>query len=193
MRMGLSVEQRLTQEQRLEQKLSLRLQLLHALLGEKYVPTGACPRCNKKLKPIEIMKGFNQDPNDFTTKCPKCKLRFAPRLVRKDISGTSECKFFCAVQTLAQLPGKEGLSLVELNKQHHSLYHSALVHFGTMREAFKKAGIAYRFKETHAINAKAKRLLGQLPDAVIARYAGVPVHRISAMRRERNISRWRAE
>lgn len=193
LRMEMRKELRLTQKQRLEQKLFLRLALLHALRGEKHVPTGTCPRCNKKMTPSEIMRGFNRDPNDFTTKCPKCKTRFEPRLVSKSRSGTLECKFLCAVQTLAKLPGKETLSPAELNRREHAMYQSALVHFGTMQEAFKKAGIAYRFKEKVAINTKVRRLLGRLPDAVIARYASVSARRISAMRRERGIGRWHAE
>lgn len=189
--MRLEQKQELTMEQRLEQRLSLRLALLQVTHGEKFKPKGACPGCNKKLTPREIMKGFKQDPYDFTTKCPKCKLRFPPKLMHSDVSGNAEYRFYCPAQTLAKLPGKEVLSPEELLVEHGSMYQSALVHFGTMRAAFKKAGIAYRFKE-HS-NSKINRFMGKLPDAVIAEYANISAYQVRKMRKKLGIDRWHAE
>lgn len=192
MRLTQRIEHRLSMEQRLENRLSLRLALLNASHGEKFTPVGDCPRCNRKMKPREIMKGFRRDPDDFTTKCPKCRLRFEPRLIHESISGSIEYKFLCPTQTLARLPGMEALPPKELHAKSGMIYQSALVHFGTIRAAFKKIGIAYHFKEERQ-NPKITRFLGKLPDAVIAEYAGIPVSRIRAMRKKRGIGRWRAE
>lgn len=110
MEMRQEQRQELTLAQRMEQRLSLHLALLQTLRGEKFKPEGACPGCGKTLKPYEIMQGFRRDTDDTTTKCPRCKTRFQPILKHSDRSGYMEYKFYCPVQTLARLSGKEDIS-----------------------------------------------------------------------------------
>src|SRR3989344_2577748 len=84
------VTQRLAQSLRLSHAQRARLQnyafalrmvLIGDLRNERYKPMGTCPACPRKLTPTEIIRGFNQDPNDFTTCCSECGRRFEPMLV----------------------------------------------------------------------------------------------------------------
>lgn len=83
---------------------------------------------------------------------------------------------------LAQLDDKKNMSPVDFMKNHPALYHSAIVHFGSLKEAFRKVGIEYRFKEKRDWKNKITTFLGQLPDTVIAIIVNVSVDTIRRMR-----------
>ena len=190
--LGLRMTQRveISQEQALEQKFALRLELVQALRDEEYRPQGDCPECFHKLTAVEIIRGFNRDPNDFTTACPKCKHRFIPRLVLLAGETRGEMAFYCAVQALEQLRGKEALAPEELLAKHQAAYRSAIVHYGSIRSAFEKIGVDYRFPEISDWRAKVKPYLGRLPDTIVAECAGVSRHVVSRMRKKLGISRF---
>lgn len=207
MRMGMSLGMRVEQsvEQKLEQRIekrlrlrqrafALRMELVQALRGERYVPKGDCPRCNKKMTPVEIIQGFNRDPNDFTTRCSnrRCRHRFAPILVWHANAVRAEAPFYCAAQTLAQLPRKETLSPERFAREQQAVYRSAIVHYGGIGQAFRKIGIAYAFKEVADPKRKIKPFLGKLPDTVIAECADVSVYAIRKMRKQLRIARYTA-
>jgi len=186
-------EQRLTQAQRLavEQKLfQTRMQLILAVRDEDYKPRGTCPTCSYELSPIEILRGFNRDPRDFTTACPICGTRIRPQLICVGQSGRVEVLFYCSVQTLDQLSGKEDLQPEQISRRYQAIYRSAIVHFGGLKPAFKKIGIEYPFEDIHDWKSKASPFLGHLPDTIIADCVGVPVSKIRAIRREHDIPRY---
>jgi len=115
MSLGLSQRQAPMLSQRLEQKLSqkhalsLRLSLVQRLARrirgkeEDYRPKGTCPSCSRRLSPAEIVLGFNRNPIDTTTKCPKCKHRFQPMLFAGHTGSSIEMPFYCPIQTLGML------------------------------------------------------------------------------------------
>lgn len=185
-RMELSVAQRAMAIQ--SHMLTLRLELTEALRGEKYSPWANCPACGKGLKPVEIIRGFKEDPNDFTTECPKCKHRFKANLRHYIRGDYAELPFYCASQVLAQLQPLVAATIDEFKKKHPAIYHSAVVHHGTVRNAFQKIGISYTFDETFDWKEKVKPFLGQLPDTIIAEVAGVCAATIRKFRKGRRIA-----
>lgn len=192
---SLQLQQRLTQEQRLSiqsQQLGLRIELAGELRGERYEPTASCFECGRKLTPGEILQGFNDNPHDFTTRCSGCGHRFEPKLVCFSGRSTLELPFFCDIQTLDQLPGKENLSPEQLSRLHPAIYRAAIIHHGTIRKAFKEIGINYEFKEIPEWKNKVTAFLGRLPDTVIAKCVNVPATTIRSMRKKLNIDRYTA-
>src|SRR3989344_8924074 len=108
LRLRQELRQRLTYEQRcilVERIFSRRLALIGALRDGTYSPRGACPRCERVLKPLEIISGFNRDPQDYTTRCTGCSHRFEPQLVCALGRSRVELAFYCPSQTLAQMRG----------------------------------------------------------------------------------------
>ncbi|MEK7568963.1 MAG: hypothetical protein AAB497_02520 [Patescibacteria group bacterium] len=179
-----------------EHKIALKLGLIQELRGEEYKPKGDCPKCGRALTPAEIIRGFNQDPRDYTTRCPKCGSRFVSYLMARSRNGIghAEMKFYCAIQTLDQMKGKEGFSPKELLKKHPAVYHSAIVHFGSIKNAFKQNGIAYPHEEgVDGWKDKIQSFLGRMPDTVIADCVDKPVGIIRKMRKELGIQRYTAE
>jgi hypothetical protein len=198
-RLAPRLEQRLELKLRLKLKiqarlLDLRLQLIGKVNDEKYSPHAVCPKCFRRLTPLEIIKGFNRDVNDFTTKCPKCKDRFEPTIICKRKVGTTEVAFYCPSQTLNQLGGKENLPVADFKAEYPAIFHSVTVHFGSLAQAFKKIGINYRFEESVVKwQKKARQFLGLLPDSVIARIVRVKYSEVRKYRLSQNIPRFRVE
>lgn len=192
MEIGMRFEQRQKLEQRvsIEQKFHMRIALIQALSGDRYEPKAKCPKCFRELTVVEILKGFNRDPNDFTTSCTGCKSRFQAKLVSND---GGEVVFFCPAQTLDQLRGNENRKPVELKAGLSSaLYHSAFVHFGSLKNAFREIGVAYEYEEVPDWKEKVVGFLGAMSDTLISECVGVSASIIRRMRRARNISKYTA-
>ncbi len=184
------LSQRQVLEQHLSRELSQRLALIEELHGDAYRPEAQCPACHHVLKPLAIIRGFNADPNDFNTTCPKCEFRFPPKLALRNRSGRTDVAFYCAAQTGAKLQasGLEFLEPAELRRREAALYHSAIFHFGTLTQAFSLVGIEYRLEVIEDKLAKVELFLGTLPDTVIARTAGVKLKTVRKLRRDRAIA-----
>lgn len=192
-RLGQSLCLRLTHEQRLELSCYLfgaRMELIQSLREEQYEPRATCPHCTRRLEAPEIIAGFNDDPRDFTTQCPKCRTRFEPRLICFAEGGNLELPFYCSQQILAQLPGKEALAPEEFSRLHPAIYRSTIVHHGGIRKAFGLVGLPYPFEEVDDWRHKIRPFLGRLPDTVIAGCAGVSAATIRAIRRKAGIRRF---
>lgn len=196
MSMGLSQSlehrQELTQRQSLElrqsQRLALRLDLLGAINEGNFKPQGDCPKCHRKLTHLEILNGFNQDPNDFTTRCSGCGHRFEPRLIWSTGTSRTELPYFCGSQTLAQMRELASLPPQEVRREHPTIYYSARCHFGTLKNAFQRIGVEYSFDDVdESWQRKVTPFLGKLADTVIAGCVGVPVGKVRALRREKKI------
>jgi hypothetical protein len=183
----MSLSQR--QVQRLGQSLQMTLNIIEAVRGLKYSPEATCPGCTRKLNPAEIMMGFNDDVNDFTTECTNCGRRFEPKLMHYFQGGTgrSELPFYCSSQTLAMMGKFKDSSPEEIQKKNPGMYHSAIVHYGTLRRAFREANIEYSFEELIDWKVKIVPFLGKLQDTKIASILDVPVREIRKMRKERGI------
>ncbi|MBI5138212.1 MAG: hypothetical protein HZA95_00215 [Candidatus Vogelbacteria bacterium] len=205
---GLSLKQemrlklRQSLEARLGMQLSLRLELIDSLRGEKYEPKGKCPGCEYRMSNGEIIRGFNQDPTDYTTGCPRCKTRFEPKLVYgMTAAGRVEIPFFCSTQVLAQMANTVGLirmSPDRIRNEYMTIYHSAIAHYGSLKAAFVKLGREYPFverdpkKDKEDWKKKIIPFLGRMPDTVVADCAEVSVSVIRRMRKDRKIRCYRA-
>ena len=179
----------------LRQNLAIRAEILRDLHGRgTFVPHGSCKHCEYTLTIAEIIKGFLDDPNDYTTQCPKCEKRFAP-MMRTGNVGVAwiEQPFYCGVQTLAQLNDLGVQSPEMLMKQHPAIYDSALFHFGTIAAAYKRNGSEYNFDPLPGWNDKIIPYLGRAPDTVLAECAGQRVRTIRRMRMDRGIPAYKRE
>ena len=196
------LEQELSQkqviEQRQEARLNLRIELLEAVSensGLNFRPLAECPECFLKLTAREVLKGFNREPYDFQTTCPRCKTRFVTEL-EANLTGGGYIRFpfLCPVQTLQKLTDlkAETISPAKLKKDELPIYASAIFHFGNLKSAFKKIGIDYIFEEATepAWRKKARPFLGELPDAEIARCFGLHPSTISKERRAQRIPKY---
>ena len=185
--LGHELRQEIKQEALIAHVLSLRIKLVQALSGEKFRPRGICPKCFKKLTTIEILKGFSDNPSDFTTRCPRCGKRFESILIQFSKVGQAEIPFYCSVQSLDQLRGKENLSPEKIAVRFAGLYRSIAFHHGTLHKAFEKIGISYPFSEIPKWEKKVLRFLGRMPDTVIAECAGVSVNKIRYLHAKHDI------
>ncbi len=199
MNIGMRMVQRQVQKQELtlqqrqiivqSQALSLRLDLIGAINnGERYRPDAQCPACSRVLTPLEIMQGFNTDPNDFTTACSGCGMRFAPKLVWSNAAARIEMPFYCDIQTQNQLKSLAHLSPEELQAKHQPIYHSAIAHHGLVGNAFKAMGMDYPFEEQADVRQRIAPFLGKLPDTVISDVSGISVSKVRRMRKTAGIA-----
>ena len=173
--------------------MSLRLELIGILHGGadggNYTPMGECPNpsCRRSLTALEIIRGFNNDPNDFSTQCTGCNRRFDPKLVWKTGSARIEVPFFCDTQTLTRLSGLESMSPQEFERAEPTLFHSARIHNGSIKTAFARLGITYNFDEMTNPTEKIKPFLGRLFDTTIAEISGLSVETIRRLRKKDGI------
>jgi hypothetical protein len=186
-RMKLRHEIRLNSEIVLGLMFQARMQLVQALHDETYEPKAQCPSCAHELTAVEILKGFNRDPADFTTGCPKCKERFSPRLICFGPASRLELPFYCSAQVLEQMGGLHTLPPDEFARLHPAIYRSAIAHHGSIRNAFAQLGADYPFGDISGWESKAASFLGQLPDTVIAQCVGKSPRVIRRMRRKAGI------
>jgi hypothetical protein len=192
------IEQRpeVKQEIKLEQKVkqehifTLRLVLIQALRGEKYEPKAKCPECGRDLTAMEIIRGFNQDPYDFSTCCARCGFRFEPELVCFYGENQMELPFYCDIQALDQLQELKGLTIEELATKHPAIYRSSIVHHGGISQAFAKIGIDYQHEEIRDWKNKIKPFLGKLPDTIVAECVDISVSTIRRIRKKLGIERF---
>jgi len=195
LRLTQSLSQTLSPLQLLSQRLSLEQRLLRRVHGadEVYRPAGTCSNCSRRLTPAEIIRGFNRNANDFTTKCPKCKKRFAPQLVAASSVARVEMPFYCAMQTTGMLTAElASVALMEFKKTYASIYRSAVYHFGSLKAAFEKVGLTYSQEpKVSSWQKKIMSFLGKLPDQIIASTANVPLREVRALRKERRIEPYR--
>ncbi|MFA6537385.1 MAG: hypothetical protein WCT18_03215 [Patescibacteria group bacterium] len=188
----MSLQQRL--EKKLKQEtalLQMRLALIESVNGVKYEPKSKCPRCGKELTHLEIMNGFLQDVNDFTTECPKCKTRMRAYLhAKKGSSGMIEIAMYCPMQTIERLRGKDNLTEEEIEKENLGVYSSAIVNFGSLKNAFATFGVNY-LKSTPKVSwqEKVRDFLGYISDVEISKIVGVHRNAIGAYRRSLGIDR----
>jgi len=184
------LEQAMTQRQYLGQALTLKLSLIQELRGVQYNPRAECPKCGRKLSDLEILEGFNNDPNDLTTRCTACFNRFTPKLIYRSDFSSVEIPFFCSVQALERLRGMENLLAEEIMRRETGLYHSVIFHHGSLKAGFKQIGIEYAFDEITGWQQKVHSFLGRLPDTVIAEHAGVTADRVGKLRRKLRIPKF---
>lgn len=196
LKQSIELSQQLTLEQRhllCSHLLGLQLELIQALREENYQPEGSCPSCRHVLTPLSIIQGFRDDVNDFTTKCPVCKVRFEPKLICRDTTGYVALQFYCGVQTLDQLLGLHTLAPADILSKHPSIYRSALVHFGGVRTAFARLGLQYQFEEVPMWQVKVRTFLGRMSDRRIADAAGVKASEVRDLRKSFDIPEYRVK
>lgn len=182
-RLSLEIRHKLEQE-----VLALRLELVGLIRGVIYRPQAICPECRRSMMPLEILQGFRIDPNDFTTACSGCGHRFEPKLVFTEDASSGTIPYYCPSQVLPMLVGKDGLPPEELRRLHPAVYHSTVVHHGSLRRGFRQAGLTYPHDEVTDWATKIVGFLGKLPDTEIAKAVDQPVKRIGRLRRQKGIA-----
>jgi hypothetical protein len=190
LRLEQKLEQRLTIKQRLvikQELIMLTRNLIHAIRGDQYNPEAKCPACRKILNAAEIVTGFLRDPEDITTKCPKCSHRFNSLMIHKRTGIRSELLFYCPSQVLHRIEKMSHLTPEQIEKENMAIYHSALFHFGSLKEAFKKIDINYPHKIKLTWKDKVLNFLGELPDTIIAKHAGVSPSTVGRYRKKLEI------
>lgn len=180
MRQSLSLEQRMEIKSK---QTMLLIELAGSLRGERYVPLAKCPKCFRELQPHEILGGFNNDVNDFTTRCTGCGCRFEPRLICFGDTSQIEIPFFCGVQAQDRLQQASHMPPADIAREYPGEYRSAVVHYGTLKAMYKSLGVEYTHPELEGWRAKAQPFLGRMPDTVIANAVNVKVGVITRMRK----------
>lgn len=178
----MSLEPRMEQEQKPLLLQEQYLELLLALYDERYVPTGNCPQCSRKLTAKEILEGFNDNPTDYTTCCTGCNYRFEPKLICFGKAANIELPFYCPNQALHQLGKLASENPDAIKKENPAVYRSILVHHGSLKSAFKSINIDYQFDEVPEWKDKVVPFLGKMQDTVIASATGQPVHKVRQFR-----------
>lgn len=167
--------------------IELRVNLVSQIAGVIYNPSMNCPACKYHLTMLEVLKGYTNDPLDLRTTCPKCATRFEAKLVSRGV----ELVLYCPSQALHELRGNEGMSQKDILEWNPSVYHSALIHFGTITNAFKQLGVEYQYLEVTDWHGKVQPFLGNLPDTTIAEVVGVSRKRIASLRKSLGIGPFR--
>jgi len=190
-----TLEQRLQHQIALETRLTqLRIELIAALYDRRYTPDARCPTCEHRMTLLEILKGFNEDPLDRTTKCPKCDKRFFCQLVAHAGEVQMELAFYCPSQVRYFLRTNSYLNLLtpeEFQQNNPAYYHSAIAHFGTLCTAFKLEGLSYTFvelPEDEVVRLRIKPFLGKLTDKAVAEATGLSIAKIRGWRRSAHIA-----
>ena len=186
-----TLQLRLSLEQKLKLRLhlfTLRFELAQELRGEKFEARAQCPSCSRQLSLAEILQGFNDNPNDYTTGCPKCSRRFMASLVSFGKISKTHLQFYCAIQTLELLKGREKDSPESISRENASAFQSAVIHFGSLKKAFEQIGAGYCFDEIGSWKDKVQPFLGRLPDTIVAECIDVPVSAVRYLRRKLVIS-----
>jgi hypothetical protein len=168
-------------------QLQRRRELVEALHGEKYTPRASCPECSHDLSDYEIMKGFKDDPRDYTTCCPKCQHRFLPRMFHVREGGTTDIAFYCPMQILDRLPALKDVPLDEFRTKHAAEYSSAVIHFGGLKQAFAKIDLIYAHEAALDWKNQVGSFLGKMPDTVIAELVGAKAWAVRRLRRDQGI------
>lgn len=99
--------------------------------------------------------------------------------------------YLCPVQTLHLLPELQNTPLEEIQRWHATVYHSALTHFGGLKQAFAKLGVRYAYEEDLDWRKNVGPFLGKLPDTVIAKLLGASVWQVRRLRNSKNIAPFR--
>lgn len=200
MMMACALRQRLVQRQKLTLKqkihlesnlIRLNMDLVGRLRNEQYETQDTCPKCGSRLSLSDILKGFLNVPDDYTTICPTCKERFEPQIINWGRDSRMSLPFFCNMQTLARLRGLEHMDPDEFQKKQPAIYRSAIVHFGSLRAAFKAAGVEdYPHESIHNWETIVVPFLGRMTDVSIASAAGVSPASVGKLRAKHKIPRF---
>jgi len=172
---------------RQDQRIALLLELTNSIHGQNYSIEAQCPDCNRKLTPAEVVYGFLDNVNDFTTICPKCQARFEPRLAMLDQHGSkTSLPFLCSKQALHKLKESPILTPEEFTRRSDlvAAYRSLIVHHGTITAAYKSIGIEYPHTELEGWKNKIRPFLGRLSDTDIANSLGKSVTEVALFRED---------
>ncbi len=172
------------------QQTMMQIELVATLRDERYEPRATCPKCGRSLAPNEILAGFLDVVDDFTTECTGCHHRFEPLLICFGIGSQIEVPFYCGIQAKHLLREVAHLPPSEIARKHPGEYRSAVVHYGTLVAMFATLGIAYDHVELEGWQGKIMPFLGRMPDVVVAKCAGVSVDTIRKIRTGAGIGRY---
>lgn len=198
MNAGQSLQQKIGQKLNQKQSLAIRQglllrqrELVEAVQGTRYQPRAECLACGHRLTDLEILKGFRDDPTDYTTQCPKCKARFEPKLYAASQYSRVLVAYYCPTQTLQQLPALRDVSLYEFRTKYSAVYNSAVVHFGGLKQAFARLGMTYAHEADLDWRKNVGPFLGKMPDTVIAKLLGTKVGQVRRLRNSKGIGPFR--
>lgn len=183
-------------ERELPKTLQLRFEVISALNDFEYWFENQCPKCGYLLNFLEVCGGFSKSSNNLNTGCPSCGKRFRPRLAWRQIWGITvggwfEESLLSPAVVKSCLRGLEMGTLDDIRKYHSTLYHSAIVHNGTLSNAFREAGSSrHVLGEFSGLREKAQRIqrfFGKLSDSEIARLSGLSTATVRSLRKKAGI------
>jgi hypothetical protein len=170
------------------QRTLIRILLMQAMRCEKYESNTVCSQCSHKLTMFEILNGFNNVVTSVSTTCPKCEARFYAYIACSSTTTGDDMRvempLYGAIQTLdiLEADGENKVSPYKFRSDRTGIYHSALIHFGSMKKAFSKIGIDYPFEENQEWRWRIICWVGQFPDTLCASVSNAS---ISTLRRNR--------
>jgi len=190
MRPEMRIEARLTMAQRILVHAHLHalvIELAGVLRDERYEPQASCPRCFRKLTPLEILKGFREVVTDFTTGCPECQHRFEPLLISFGNASNVELRYYCPMQVLERLRSLSAHQPDYIARELPGEYRSAVIHHGTLKNAFQQIGVEYPYSDVEGWESKAQPFFGRVPDTAIAKCTGVSVFVVRSTRKKAGV------
>ncbi len=161
--------------------ISNRINTISVLSGQNYRPYCGCFTCRNYLSLAEIFSGFSEDASINYVLCPKCGSLQQSTLRDIDMSGTASLTFYGGIQTTHNLQGKENVDVRTFLKEYRAIYLSAVIHFGGIRNAFKKIGVDYKGNPVPDWQENAVPLLGHMPPVIIAGAANVSTDEVRAL------------
>lgn len=152
-------------------KLRARKEILFLLRGIRYSVFAKCEHCGKKISEENILAQFPKDKYILFLNCASCNRRMIPKI---KFNGSS-CWLLTPYVTLNGLKNEklETLNPDDIATHYERTYHSAVFHFGSLRNAFLLVGKKYTFVEIPDWQEKIHNLVGKFSISFIANTVGV--------------------
>jgi hypothetical protein len=120
-----------------------KLRAISALYEASYILEPTCDKCGKTNLWNDFRRKISREVNDNAIECQWCGRRWVPILTII----TNDKKMSFSLMTPSQITNMIGqyknFRLAEIKQHNPALYHWSIIHFGCIRNAFRKAGIRY--------------------------------------------------
>lgn len=171
------------------QQAALRFELCEAVGKSGFVPHGPCMNLGcpgQPAPPDAVREWVCREGADPPVCCSACGLPVDRRLRFEGfLPGCSvETRFYGPAETGQRLLAEKDTPFRLLRHDHLGLYHSAISHFGGLRQAFDYLGAVYGDAAQLDWRAQVGDFLGKLPDTVIAEVVGASVADIRRRRQQ---------
>jgi len=162
-------------------KFEARIELLSYLRGRQYTVTMACPHCGHGIGMNELKNGWVLGKS-ASQLCFACEREFA---IKVECDGLPY-DLMEPSHVVADLGKLVVLFEADIRQLHSQLYHSALVHYLSLRAAFRQSTTFYYLSEKIGEDKKIDAFFGRVSDKCIADALSVGKDRIGKSRRSMN-------